>query len=87
MFIAIVGYQEHISRKLLADEPLYMVKCYICENLYHRSCVNVTINSKEMCFCKHKGCKKSFGYLFDSQIWINVVIIIIQLMFVMLNVY
>ena len=34
---------EHISRKLLAEEPLYMVKCYICENLYHRSCVNVTV--------------------------------------------
>ena len=64
---------EHISK--LVEEPSYtMVKCYICENLYHCSCVNVTekqakkINSsEEMWFCEYKGCEESFGYLFDSN--------------------
>lgn len=56
------------------DEPTYMVRCYICENLYHYSCVNMTLQaakklnaSKELWFCEDKGCEEAFGDLFDSD--------------------
>ena len=29
------------------DEPTCMVQCYICENLYHYSCVNMTLQAAE----------------------------------------
>ena len=65
---------EHMSRKSFKEEVPWMVKCYICDNLYHHTCVNVTVkqakkinSEKEMWFCSHKECEKYFGDLFDSD--------------------
>ncbi|XP_065908034.1 uncharacterized protein [Dysidea avara] len=65
---------EHMSRKPFAEEVPCMVKCYICDNLYHHTCVNITIkqakkinSEKEMWFCNYKECEEYFGYLFDSD--------------------
>ena len=50
-----------------------MVKCYIRDNFYHHSCVNLTVedakikSTKEMCCCDYKGCNATFGNLFDSD--------------------
>ena len=51
-----------------------MVQCYICDNLYHFSCVNISLDqakrikrTKEMWICDYKGCNDAFGDLFDSD--------------------
>ena len=65
---------EHKFKKPIAEEVPCMVKCYICDNFYHNTCVNVTkrqaknINSeKEMWFCNYRECEKYFGNVFDSD--------------------
>ena len=64
---------EHVKNPI-ANEVVNMVQCYICDNLYHYSCVNITLNqvkritrSKEMWMCDYKGCHDAFGDLFDSD--------------------
>ena len=49
-----------------------MVKCYICDNFYHHSCVNLTVkdvkkikSTKEKWYCDYKGCNAALGNLFD----------------------
>lgn len=65
---------EHNSRKSFTEKMPFMVKCYICDNWYHHTCVNVTIkqakkinSEKEMWFCKYKECDQYFGDLFGSD--------------------
>ena len=55
-------------------EATTMIKCYICDDLYHHSCVGITLERakkmnavKEMWFCDYKGCEEAFGDLFDSD--------------------
>ena len=53
-------------------EPL-MVKCHFCDNLYHHTCVDMTIeeakkiNSGEVWFCDYTGCNHGLGDIFDSD--------------------
>ena len=51
-----------------------MVKCYICDNFYYHSFVNLTVedtnkikSTEEMWCCDYKGCNAAFGDLFDSD--------------------
>jgi len=46
------------------DEATTMIKCYICDNLYHQNYIEVTLERakkmndiKEMWFCDYKGYK------------------------------
>ena len=64
---------EHVKRPA-GSEATCMVKCYICDNFYHPSCVNITMqdakklnSSKELWFCDYRGCNEAFGDLFDSD--------------------
>ena len=56
------------------NKVVNMVQCYICDNLYHFSCVNISLDqakgikrAKEMWICDYKGCNNAFGDLFDSD--------------------
>ena len=56
------------------SEATTMIKCYICNNLYHHNCVGITLERakkmkaiKEMWFCNYKGCEEAFGDLFESD--------------------
>ena len=56
------------------SEATTMIKCYICDNLYHHNCVGITLERakkmnaiKEMWFCIYKGCEEAFGDLFESD--------------------
>jgi len=51
-----------------------MIQCYICDNLYHHNCVNITLKRakeintvKEMWFCDYMGCEEAFGDAFHSD--------------------
>ena len=52
-----------------------MIKCYICDDLYHHSCVGIITMEEakrknaigEMWFCDYKGCEDAFGEVFDSD--------------------
>ena len=64
---------EHLKCPL-TGEATTMIKCYICDDLYHHSCVGITLERakkmnavKEMWFCDYKGCEEAFGDLFDSD--------------------
>ena len=64
---------EHVKHPT-GEEVMYMVKCYICDNFYHHSCVNLTVedakkmnSTKEMWCCDYRGCNEAFGDLFDSD--------------------
>ena len=54
------------------EEPL-MVQCHFCDNLYHHTCVNLSleeakkINSGEVWFCDYTGCNDGLGNIFDSD--------------------
>ena len=63
---------EHMKNP--GNEVAVMVQCYICDNLYHFSCVNLSLDqakrikrTKEMWMCDYKGCNNAFGDLFDSD--------------------
>ena len=64
---------EHVKHPP-AEEATTMIKCYICDNLYHYSCVGITLKEakrmntiREMWFCDYKGCEDAFGDVFDSD--------------------
>ena len=63
---------EHMKNP--GNEVVDMVQCNICDNLYHFSCVNISLDqakrvkrTKEMWICDHKGCNDAFGGLFNSD--------------------
>ena len=62
---------EHVKRPT-GEEVTSMVKCYVCDNFYHCSCVNLTVEQakkmnsiREFWCCGFKGCNEAFGDLFD----------------------
>ena len=64
---------EHVKHPT-GEEVTCMVKCYICDNFYHHSCMNLTVedakkikSTKEMWYCDYKGCNAAFGQFFDSD--------------------
>ena len=55
-----------------AGETTLMIKCYICDNLYHHSCAGISLERakkmnaiNELWFCDYKGCEEAFGDVFD----------------------
>jgi len=64
---------EHLKHPP-TGEATTMIKCYICDNLYHHSCVRITLERakkmtaiKEKWFCGYKGCEEAFEGVFDSD--------------------
>ena len=62
---------EHVKH-LTGEEVTCMVKCYICDNFYHHSCMNLTVedvkkikSTKEKWCYDYKGCNAALRNLFD----------------------
>ena len=70
MYIAAAGYHL-LPRNVPADETTKMVKCYICDNWYHCSCVNLSDEQvkqlKAFWMCGYKGFSNTFNDLFSSD--------------------
>ena len=45
---------EHKLKKPIAEEVPCMVQCYICDNFYHNTCVNVTKRQAKTSILKRK---------------------------------
>ena len=60
-----------LPRDVPADETTKMVKCYICDNWYHCSCVNLSDEQvkrlKGFWMCDYKGCNTTFDDLLSSD--------------------
>lgn len=75
------------------SEATTMIKCYICDNLYHHNCVGITLERakkmnaiKEMWFWNYKGCEEAFGDLFESD-WLNYAVFSLVLLMFLCYVY